>query len=156
MRRADRQQDMTFCLEVMDRCSHGVVAISTGEDTPYCLPLSLVRVDNSLYFHCAKEGRKVELLREHPHVCVTFVAQDEPAFLPPAMYTTHYRSVIATGTAREITQAEEKIAALRALCQKTMPDHMAAFEQAIAHSLSVTAVWRIDLEEISGKAKLKK
>ena len=156
MRRADRQQDRAFCLDVIDRCSHGVVAISTGEDMPYCLPLSLVRVDNSLYFHCAKEGRKVELLRKNPQVCITFVAQDEPAFLPPATYTTHYRSVIATGAAVEVTQAEEKTDALRALCQKTMPDHMAAFEQAIAHSLSVTAVWRIDLEKISGKAKLKK
>ena len=53
MRRMDRAQDRAFCLELMDRCTHGVMALSTGEDTPYCLPLSFVRVDNALYFHCA-------------------------------------------------------------------------------------------------------
>lgn len=156
MRRSDRQQDRTFCLEVMDRCSHGVVAISTEEAAPYCLPLSLVRVKNSLYFHCAREGRKVNLLQRYPQVCVTFVDQDTPVFVEPAMYSTYYRSVIATGTAYEVTDEGEKAAALRALCAKVLPQSMAAFDQAIAHSMAVTAVWRIDLEEISGKAKLKK
>ena len=33
MRRADRQQDRAFALDLIDRCSHGVVAISSGEDT---------------------------------------------------------------------------------------------------------------------------
>ena len=73
MRRSDRQRDLSFSLALIDRCSHGVAAISTGEDTPYCLPLSLVRIGNSLYFHCAHEGRKADLLRANPRVCVTFL-----------------------------------------------------------------------------------
>ena len=41
MRRADRAQDRDFCLSVIDRCTHGVAALTTGEDTPYCLPSPL-------------------------------------------------------------------------------------------------------------------
>lgn len=158
MRRKDRARDLNFSLGVIDQCSHGVVAISTDSGAPYCLPLSLVRVDNSLYFHCAAQGRKLDLLRRHPQVCVTFVGKDSPTFVAPTEYTTYFQSVIATGTASEVTDEAEKIAALRALCQKMTPDAMQGnfFELAIQQSLSVTSVWRIDLEEISGKEKAAK
>lgn len=157
MRRADREQDLDFSLALIDRCSHGVISLSTGEDTPYCLPLSFVRKDNFLYFHCAHEGRKIDLLRKNPKVCITFVGGDEPAFLSPAMYTTYFQSVIVTGTAHEVTEDSEKTDALRALCQKLLPAHMgAAFEKAIEGSLKATAVWCVEMDQITGKAKLKK
>ena len=66
MRRNDRAQSQEFSLALIDRCTHGVLALHTGEDTPYCLPLSFVRIENRLYFHCAREGRKIDLLRRFP------------------------------------------------------------------------------------------
>ena len=156
MRRADRARDAAFCEKWMDRCSHGVVAVNDAAGAPYCLPLSLVRVGRSLYFHCAREGRKVQLLRADPRVCVSFVGADEPAFVEPGEYTTYFASVIVTGTAREVTDEAEKIRALRALCEKLTPGDMAGFETALRRSLAVTAVWRIDLDEPSGKAKQRK
>ena len=156
MRRSDRAQDREFSLALIDRCTHGVVAISTGEPAPYCLPLSLARVGEELYFHCAREGRKIDLLRRFPQVCVTFVGDDRPHFVPPAMYSTWFQSVIAIGTACEVTDPAEKTEALRALCQKMAPDAMDGFLPAVEKSLAVTAVWKIHMEEISGKAKLEK
>ena len=156
MRRQDRARDREFALALIDRCTHGVMALSTGEDTPYCLPLSFVRAGDDLFFHCARQGRKVDLLRRCPRVCVTFVGDDRPAFVPPAMYTTYFQSAIVTGTASEVTDPEEKTAALRALCQKLTPDHMDSFEAAVEKSLAVTAVWKMYMEEVSGKAKLEK
>lgn len=154
MRRNDRAQGRDFSLALIDRCIHGVMALSTGEAVPYCLPLSFVRVGDELYFHCAREGRKVDLLRRFPQVCVTFVGNDQPAFVPPAMYTTYFQSAIVTGTACEITDPSEKTEALRALCQKVTPEHMEGFAAAMEKSLAVTAVWKIHIEEIAGKAKL--
>ncbi len=157
MRRSDREQDREFSLALIDRCTHGVAAISTGEDTPYCLPLSFVRVGDSLYFHCAREGRKLDLLRRNPRICVTFVGGDTPAFVPPFSYTTYFQSVIATGTAHEVTDNQEKIDALRALCQKLTPNDMGeTFDLAIQKTLGITGVWRMDMDQITGKAKLQK
>ncbi len=153
MRRNDRQKDRDFCLNVIDRCTHGVVALDSGEKTPYCLPLSLVRAGDVLYFHCALEGRKTELLAKNPRVCVTFVGKDAPAFVPPGMYTTYFESVIVTGTAEMVSDPQEKRDALRLLCQKLLPDRLDGFEQALAKSLPVTAVWRIRMDDICGKAK---
>lgn len=155
MRRSDREQDREFALALIDRSTHGVAAVSTGEDTPYCLPLSFVRVENSLYFHCAKAGRKVDLLRKNPRICVTFVGGDVPAYVDAgSYYTTYFQSAIVTGTAEEVTQDEEKIAALRALCQKLTPGQLGdGFDRAIKNSLAGTGVWRIDLDQITAKAK---
>lgn len=155
MRRNDRAQDREFSLALIDRCTHGIMALNTGGDTPYCLPLSFVRVDDKLYFHCAHEGRKVDLLRANPRVCVTFVDGDTPVFVAPAMYTTYFQSAIVTGTAQEVTDDSEKTAALLALCQKLTPDDVSEdkFRPAVEHSLKATAVWQIQIEEISGKAK---
>lgn len=154
MRRNDRAQDRDFSLALIDRCTHGVMAISTGEPVPYCLPLSLVRVGDDLYFHCAREGRKAELLRRFPLVCATFVGDDRPAFVPPAMYTTYFQSVIVTGTASEVTDPKEKTAALRALCQKLTPEFMDGFQSAVEKSAAATAVWKVHMDTVSGKAKL--
>ena len=154
MRRNDRAQDKAFSLALIDRCTHGVMAISTGEAIPYCLPLSFVRVGQDLYFHCAREGRKIDLLRRFPQVCVTFVGNDRPAFVSPAMYTTYFQSVIVTGTASEMIEPAEKLEALRALCQKLTPGCMDHFEDAAEKSLDITSVWKIRIEDISGKAKL--
>ena len=156
MRRTDRAQDREFSLALIDRCTHGVVAISTGESAPYCLPLSLVRVGEELYFHCARQGRKIDLLRRVPQVCVTFVGDDRPHFAAPAMYSTWFQSAIVTGTAGEVTDAAEKTEALRALCRKMTPDSMDGFLSAVEKSLAVTSVWKIHMEDISGKAKLEK
>lgn len=156
MRRADRAQDRQFALALIDRCTHGVMALTTGEDTPYCLPLSFVRVEEVLYFHCARQGRKLDLLRRFPRVCITFVGEDRPCFVPPAMYSTYFQSAIVTGTANEVTDPAEKTEALRALCQKLTPEHMDAFQAAIDKSLTVTAVWKVRMEEVTGKAKLEK
>lgn len=154
MRRTDRARDRDFSLALIDRCTHGVMALSTGEPVPYCLPLSLVRMGDCLYFHCAREGRKIDLLRRFPQVCITFVGDDRPVFVPPAMYSTYYQSAIVTGTASEVTDPQEKRDALHALCQKLTPDYMDGFEGALKASLTVTAVWKVRMEDISGKAKL--
>lgn len=156
MRRSDRARDREFSLALIDRCTHGVMALSTGEAVPYCLPLSFVRVGDELYFHCAREGRKIDLMRRFPQVCVTFVGEDRPAFVAPTEYTTWFQSAIVTGTASEVNDPDEKTQALRALCQKVTPEHMDGFRAAIGKSLAVTAVWKVHMEEITGKAKLEK
>ncbi len=157
MRRSDRAQDLDFCLALIDSCTHGVAALATGPDeAPYCLPLSLVRKGKSLYFHCAKEGRKADLLRRDPRVCVTFVGRDDPVYeAEKNNFTTCFQSVIATGKAVEVTEKEEKLEALELLCRRMTPEAMTGdnFIRAASRSLELVAVWRIEMEEISGKAR---
>lgn len=148
MRRKDRERDRAFGLAVIDECEYGTVAIQ-GEQ-PYCLPLSLVRVGDDLYFHCALEGKKLDLLRQNSAVWVSFVGENTAA---ADDFTTYFRSAMVKGTACEVTEQGEKVAALRALCEKLTPGHMPAFDTEVARSFAVTGIWKIHMEEITAKEK---
>lgn len=152
MRRNDRERDQAFAYEVIDRCAYGVAALAGEDGVPYCIPLSLARVEDKLYFHCALEGTKLDLLRKNPRVCISFVASNQAA---EDKFTTYFQSANVTGTASEVTGDGEKIQALRALCEKLTPSNMVGdnFDRAIAKSLPRTGVWRIQMEEVTGKEK---
>ena len=100
MRRTDRQMDRDSAWRAVDACSFGTVSMLLPEGEPYCVPLSIARIGETLYFHCAQEGLKLEALREHPAVCVSCVGMAEPVH---DKFTTRYTSAILTGTAREVT-----------------------------------------------------
>lgn len=150
MRRTDRERDKSFALEVIDQCEYGVAAFSAGGEAPYCIPLSLVRVGDELYFHCAMEGHKLDLLRADPKVCVSFVSSNTAA---KDSFTTYFKSTVVVGSAYEVVDEAAKIQALRALCLKLTPTNMDNFDRAIEKSLSRTGVWGIHMEQVTGKEK---
>lgn len=150
MRRKDRQMPEEFAWEVVDKCEYAFLAMTAEDGTPYGIPITIARDGRSVYFHSAMEGRKVDCLRRQPKVCLTCVGDTR---VPEGKFTTLFESAVAFGTASEVTEAEEKIHALRILCQRHTPGNMADFDRAIAASLARTAIWKIDVEEITGKAK---
>lgn len=61
---------------------------------------------------------------------------------------------MAIGKADIVTDRDEKIEALRVICQRFLPKHMDAFDDAIARSLERTTVVKITLTEPpTGKRK---
>ena len=150
MRRKDRQMPEEFAWEVVDKCEYAFLAMTAEDGTPYGLPVTIVRKDKQVYFHSAMEGRKVRCLRANPRVCLTCVGDTE---IQQDRFTTLYESAVAFGTVCEVTEDAEKVEALRLLCQRHTPENMAGFDGAIQASLKRTAIWKITVEEISGKAK---
>ena len=69
-------------------------------------------------------------------------------------WMVQYKSAIAFGKAEIVTEDAEKIHGLRLISERFLPQHMDAFDQSIARSLSRTAVVRITLTEPpTGKRK---
>ena len=60
MRRKDREMTEEFAYIISDKCEWAVVSMIDPQGLPYCVPLSIVRDESSIYFHCAKDGFKVE------------------------------------------------------------------------------------------------
>lgn len=150
MRRKDREMPAAFALEVADRCTYATLATVGGDGLPYCVPLSIVRNGDRIYFHCAKEGKKTDNLRVQPHVCISCVAWVHPL---QNEFSVEYESAILTGTAREVMDETAKLTALRQLCERHAPEHMAAFEREAFPDVPRTAVWEIQIESVTGKRK---
>lgn len=151
MRRKDRQTTAEEAWAVVDKCLWGTLGMTDPEGEPYALPLSIAREENRIYFHCAGEGFKLACLKAHPRVCVTCVGDVHPM---ENRFTTEYESAVLRGEAHEVTDEAEKIRALELISRRYTPANMDAFRAAVEKSLAVTAVWRIDVTEITGKRRV--
>ena len=141
-----------LALAVVDSCVYSMMATVNPDGSPYCIPLSMAREGEWLYFHSAKEGHKIDNLKHEGRVCVSCVGGVEAV---PGEFSLYYESVVINGTAAEITEREEKIHALALISRRYTPDNMAAFDRAIERHLDFTSVWKIHIEEISGKGRKK-
>ena len=147
MRKASREMDADFAFEVLDKAPYVTVSFTRPDGTPYGVPLSLARTDeHTFYFHCALEGDKLGCIAANPMVALSAVTKCAPTVGPKdGSFTLQYKSAMAVGKAEQVTDRDEKIEALRAICQRFLPHHMDAFDDAIARSLERTAVVRITL-----------
>ena len=149
MRKKSREMDASWALEVMDKAPYITVSMSDADGMPYAVPLSLARTDEkTFYFHCAMEGKKLDILSMNPQVCLSAVSKCKPTVGPKdGSFTLEFKSAIAFGKAEMVTDEAEKRKALRVICQRFLPNHMDAFDAAVARSMSHTAVVRITLTE---------
>lgn len=172
MRRKDRQMDKDFAYQVIDKSTYGVLSMVDG-GKPYSIPLSMIRIGDYIYFHSAKQGTKIDLLASNPQVRAVFVTNnriphlysqeekeamlenpDELSKVVSSIFTTEYESAAAEGKVEEVLDWEEKCQALKATCQKYVPDAMILFDGAMDRSLDFTAVYKFKIEAIWGKRKL--
>ena len=136
MRKVSRQMDATFALEVFDKAPYITVSMTRPDGSPYGLPLSLARTD------------ELDCIAHNPTVFLSAVTKCAPTVGPKdGSFTLQYKSATEIGKAEIVTDREEKIAGLRAICQRFLPHHMDAFDDAIACSIERTAVVRITLTE---------
>lgn len=149
MRKKSREMNAAWALDVMDKAPYITVSMTGNDGMPYSVPLSLARTDDdTFYFHCALEGKKLDILRKNPAVCLTAVSKCKPTVGPKdGSFTLEFQSAIAFGKAEIVADDTEKQDALRAICQRFLPNHMDAFDAAIERSMARTAVVRISLTE---------
>lgn len=152
MRRSDREiTDFNEVLAVLDSCQTVRLAL---HDTPYpyIVPLSFgwEYSDGKLYiyFHCAKEGKKLDLIARDGRVCV------EADVLSNYVDTGHsvtadYKSVIAFGTAERV-YGEELVHGLDLLLKHCGIQGYSARECA---ARDITAAVRVTVESVTGKKR---
>lgn len=150
MRRKDREMDKNFALAVADKCEYAVLSLISPEGKPYAIPLSVVCEGEYMYFHCAMEGEKIDCMRNNPNGCMVCIGSTE---VQADKFTTKFESAIIKGQLSEVTDEAKKIHVLRILCEKYTPTNMADFDNAIARSISRTAIWKMSINKITGKCK---
>ena len=116
---------------------------------PYAVPVNHVLAGDVLYIHCALEGHKLENIAHEERVSFCAVTGVTVA---PASLSTLYESAIVFGRAAVVTDPAEKRRALELLAIRFCGAVTPEAEKVIADSGSQTAVVRIRIEQISGKA----
>ena len=145
MRRKDRAvADSREIAAILSACKVCHLAIPDG-GAPYVVPLNfgftLEHGALTLYFHSAKQGRKLELLSRRP--CVGFAVSRELGDVradEPCRSGCCYESVLGSGTAEILTDTDEKCAALTRLMQHQFGGGEIAFTHAQAEGVCVFRV----------------
>jgi hypothetical protein len=150
MRRSDRALTGDQAREILARAEHGVLATLGTGGWPYAVPVNHVVSGDTLYIHCAPEGHKLENIAHEERVSFCAVAGVQ---VLPDLLSTVYESAIVFGRAAVVTDPLEKRRALELLAVRFCGAVTPAAEKAIATHDSRTAVLRIRIERITGKAR---
>jgi len=149
IRRRERALTQSEAREILARAEYGVLATVGSDGWPYAVPLNHVLSGDVLYAHCAVEGHKLENIANEERVSFCAVAGTK---VLPARLTTLYESAIAFGRASLVTDPAEKRSALELLAVRFCGALSPEAAEAITASTGRTAIVRIRLERVTGKA----
>ncbi|MEU4657145.1 pyridoxamine 5'-phosphate oxidase family protein [Streptomyces sp. NPDC023723] len=127
------------------------------DGAPVVLPTLYGRVGERLYVHGSTGSRPLRMTGQADPglpVCLTVTHVDALVLARSAFHhSINYRSVVVHGTAYDVTDPEEKRTALDALVDHVVPGRAGDSRPANKKELAATAVIRLDLREVSAKAR---
>lgn len=152
MRKSEREvKDFNSIIKILDKCQTVRIGLFDNE-YPYVVPLSFgweVKDGKLLiYFHCAKEGKKVDLLLKNNNVCIE--ADNLNGYRKTEhSVTADYESVIAYGKAEEVFD-EDAVHGIKLLLEHCGINGYSP-EQCVM--TKIVAVYRINVEKITAKKR---
>ncbi|BCL16347.1 bifunctional pyridoxamine 5'-phosphate oxidase family protein/GNAT family N-acetyltransferase [Micromonospora sagamiensis] len=140
---------------VLDEAYHCMLGF-TVDGEPRLLPTLHVRVGDTLYLHGSTGSRPLLAARgpDGLPVCVGVTLLDGLVYARSQFHhSANYRSVVAHGVARLVTDAGEKSAAMTALVEKVGTGRSAESRPPSRRELAETAVLALPLREVSVRAR---
>jgi uncharacterized protein len=149
MRRDDRALDHKAALALLHGGEYGVLSTADADNQPYGIPVSYAVIDNAIYIHSALQGHKLDNIAANARVSFCVVGKTE---LLPKKFSTKYESVIVFGVASMVAD-ESKREPLVALVEKYSPEYIESGHKYIDKLINETAVIKVTIESITGKAR---
>ena len=148
MRRKDKEITSRKDLEeIIARSSVCRLAMIDG-DEPYIVPMNFGYADNQLFFHSARQGRKLDILRRNNRVCFEFDIDHQVVAAERACkWGFRFQSIIGTGTVDFIDEPRSKHEALSVIMGQ-YSDQTFEFDE---HTVNATVVFRVTIEAMTGK-----
>jgi nitroimidazol reductase NimA-like FMN-containing flavoprotein (pyridoxamine 5'-phosphate oxidase superfamily) len=149
MRRKEREiTDRTALDEIVHKALICRLAMCDG-DQPYVIPLNFGYDGNSLYVHCAQEGKKLAILKKNNRVCFEVDIDHELVKGESACdWSMKAKSVIGFGKAFLIEEDEEKRRALGIIMDHQGAGAPYSYKE---KGFEKVMIIRVDVESMTGK-----
>ena len=146
---------------LLDSVEYGTLALC-ADNKPYSLPINFVRIDDTLYFHGSKSGKKIDILKQNPKVAFSVV---ESASMIQSYFSSNdglacpatqfFKSIMIEGEVAFVEEYDEKVTALSALMQKLQPEGMYKPLDDVAYqkAINATTLYKLIMIEYSAKYK---
>ncbi|MBP5687385.1 MAG: pyridoxamine 5'-phosphate oxidase family protein [Muribaculaceae bacterium] len=151
VRRQDRLLDEARAREILASAEYGYLSMIDMDGKPSGVPVNFVwDGEDSIYFHCADEGKKINILECHDIVSFCVIGKVN---LLPSQFTTEYESIILDCETTICTYEEEQLSALELFLKKYSPNDLDTGMKYARKSLFRTCIVRLDIISWSGKCK---
>src|SRR5437870_11771494 len=131
-------------------CHVGFVA----DGQPYVIPTIHARVSDRLYLHGSAASRMLGTLAAGVPACVTVTLLDGLVLARSAFHhSLNYRSVVILGTAAEVTEPAQRLAALEAIVEHVVPGRWREVRAPNERELKLTKVLSLPIAEASAKVR---
>ncbi len=145
MRRIDKQMSYEESIELLERGREGILGTLGDDGYPYTVVLNYVYFQNKIYFHCAKEGHKIDNITYNEKV--SFTVYDHVKIVAEQLNTL-YESITIFGKAKVVSATKE---VLLALINKYAQMDLEKATSYIEREIMATAIVEISIENLTGK-----
>lgn len=144
MNRKERVMTLEECWTCFDQSPYTTLSM-VNDQKPYAVPLSCARIADVVYFHCAKQGLKLDIQNTNRDVWLSSVSNVENY---DTNSTTFYQSVMMEGECYVVEDENEAYAALEAITKRYATSYV--FERTSA-CMKAVLVCGIRIHKIYGK-----
>lgn len=151
MRRIKQLLPKEKTIEILKKCSFGILGVIGDDGYPYTVPVSYIYKDDKIYLHCANKGHKLDSIKKNDKISFCVVEKDD---VIQETFTTHFSSAIVFGRARILNDDSEKLNALENIVEKYSPDFINESKKSIERSWNNVSLVELKIEHMTGKAAL--
>ncbi|MGY1781876.1 pyridoxamine 5'-phosphate oxidase family protein [Geodermatophilus sp. SYSU D01036] len=138
---------------VLDAGLVGHLGVVLG-DAPVVLPTGYGRRGDTLYLHGSTGAATLRAAAAGAPVCFTVTHLDGVVYARSAFHhSVNHRCAVVHGTARVVTDPEERLLGLEVLTEHLAPGSWAATRRPTRRELAATALLALDLTEASVKVR---
>ena len=148
MRLNGQQLSQEETIQILNKQTHGTLAINGADKYPYSVPVSYVYSDGKIYFHGATAGQKYDLLSVNPNVSLSVVELDD---VQEDKFTTYYRSAIVYGDVKRLETPEDISRAMTLTLEKYCGGYMEGGQKFMDAEMGNFCAYEIDIKHMTGK-----
>jgi len=149
MRRNDKEiKEIAAIEEIIDKAQVCRIAMCDNNQ-PYIVAMNYGYRSGNFYFHSAKEGKKIDILRKNRNICIEVDTDIELVTGSKACkWGMKYLSIVAQGEIEFIEDPKEKAAALDIIMEKYAGQQKFEYQES---ALGEVLIIRAIITELTGK-----
>ena len=159
MRKVYEIKDKELIKDILENAEFGTLAICM-DNKPYSIPLNFVEINDEIFIHGAKKGKKIEIMNKNSSA--SFSVVESYSLLPSYFSTddgraspaTHmFRSIIIDGNIEFIEDYDIKVNALEMLMQKYQKEggYKSLDNEMYKKIVNATCIYKLVCDEVSTK-----
>ena len=135
---------------IIRKCQTCSISMVDTEGKPYVIPMNFGYKEEVIYFHGSPKGKKADVLRNNPNVCVMFSTDHQLRYVNEDVacsWSMRYRSVIAYGKAEFVEAPKDKIYCLNIIMSHYADRSFEYNDPAVREVM----VFKVQVEKMEGR-----